>query len=441
MDEAHPEEIDLSHIEYVREFLRLEVLVGAEVYAELLGRFRDRLAVAEPFLYKQALSRARLASHELGADERLLRRSGVRIPGLAPAVLYRLLMLPFVAAAKWMESRRRALFPGGLIYSNSRVIRSHLRRSWDDLPADPDGLPAAQAFSNVASDYQERVVSSPANRHMRSIVRQGLEGLVHPGDRILDLGAGTGADAVWLAERGALVLAVDVAEGMVQECSQRVADAGLEERVEVRRLAIEDLRALLPTYARRFNLVLTDFGALNLCGDPDRWAPVVARLLKPGGRLVASVMNRWAAWELGAGLIRGRPSFAFRRARSEPISIGGVALPVALYTPGGFARSLRLHFHRRSVRGLCALAPPPVLEHLGTVLPGLGRLLDWLDRRLGGWPGFRALGDHFLIVLEQCSEPILRHWVRDSITASPVVADVNGDGAPEIVVASKGSPA
>ncbi|MBI4306846.1 MAG: hypothetical protein HY678_11055 [Chloroflexi bacterium] len=58
VDEGHPEEIDLSRAEYVREFLRLVVLTGHDAYLELLDRFRPRLESCEPDLYRQAVERA-----------------------------------------------------------------------------------------------------------------------------------------------------------------------------------------------------------------------------------------------------------------------------------------------------------------------------------------------------------------------------------------------
>lgn len=414
----------------LREFLRLKVLAGAEVYAALLERFRDRLTVVDQPLYERAV-------YEIQASLKKDREVGTQRGRLGgPSVFYRALRLPFIVFAKWMERRRRGLYPGGLIYSNSRVVRSHFRRFWVDVPPDPDGNLAAEAFSRIADDYEHRVVASSSNLHMRGIVRQKLDGFVRPGARVLDLGTGTGTDAIWLARRGASVLAVDVAEGMVREASQRVDEAGVQDRVEVRRLAIEELRTLLPGHARKYDLVLANFGALNLAGDPERWAPVIARLLKPGGYLVANVMNRWCAWEIFAGLLRGRFRFALRRARGDTIRIGDVPLSAALYTPRSFARRLGPYFDTRSRTGLCVFAPPPALEHVGRASPGLGRGLAWLDHRLGRWPGFRGLGNHFLMVLQQRSRPVFNYRTRAAITASPVVADVNGDGSPETVVAT-----
>jgi SAM-dependent methyltransferase len=240
---------------------------------------------------------------------------------------------------------------------------------------------------------------------------------------------------VWLARHGASVLAVDVSEGMVEQARERVIREKLGAQVEVRRLAIENLATLLPEHARAFDIVLCNFGALNMAGDPAAWGPVVARLLKPEGRLIATVMTRWCLPEIAASILRLRPSFALRRARGAPIDVGGVPLTARMYSPGEFARRLRGHFEPISVRGLCVAFPPPTLETAAGRLTG-SRTLRLADRVLGRLPGLRGLGDHFLVVLRPNMGGHLLFEAGAPITASPVVADLNGDGAPEVIVAA-----
>ncbi len=432
VDERHPEEIDLSHPDYAREFLHLEVLTGIEVYTELLDHFAALLSAAEPKLFDQI--RARVRSQ---LDESTPRAVDCTSTQRRWSLTYRLLKIPLVVATKWRERGRKRNYPGGYIYSNRRVIRSHFRRAWNDATPFQHARPSATAFTRVAPSYQEDVVASPANRHMRSAVHEALGDLIRAGDCVLDVGAGTGVDAIWMARRGASVLAVDVASGMVDEMRRRTSEAGAQERVAVRQLAVEDLKELLPMHARRYDIVLANFGALNLAGDPGRWVAVVARLLKHDGHLVVNVMNRWCLPELVAGFLRLRIAFALRRLRGDPISIGDVSLVATLYTPGAFARRLQSHFRPLWVRGLCVLALPPALEHIGVARPRLGRLLDALDRRVGRWPLLRSLGDHFLMVLQPRPQPQFALRTRGPITASPVVADVNEDSAPEVVVAAE----
>ena len=433
VSEDHPEEIDLRRPEYVREFLRLKVLKGHHVYEQLLERLGLRLSGTEPQLYDEVKNRIGAYSLAQGDED----KEGDRTNHWYRRTAYRSLSVPFIPLAKWMERRRRQRFPGGYFYSNPRVIRSHSRGPSGDSRLAPDDIPSAEAFSRVAAGYDQKVVSRPANRHMRGVVRETLDGLVVDGMRLLDLGAGTGVDAVWLAKRGASVLAVDAAQSMVDQARQRAKVAGLEDRVQVKRLAMEGLQSLLPEHARSYDLVLANFGVLNLCGHPDAWAPIVRRLLKPDGHFVANVMNRWSLWELAAGFARPRPSFALQRVRGEPIHIGGVPLPVRLYTPSRFIKQLSPWFKAQpSLRGLCVVSPPPVLEHFGRLVPGLAKLLDRIDLRIGRWPLLRGLGDHFLAVLRPHDAPLFNRKIHGSVTAAPVVEDVNGDGAPEVVVPS-----
>ena len=53
-----------------------------------------------------------------------------------------------------------------------------------------------------------------------------------PPGRALDLGSGEGADALWLAERGWRVLAVDVSETALQRASEAAAGRNLLDRIE-----------------------------------------------------------------------------------------------------------------------------------------------------------------------------------------------------------------
>jgi hypothetical protein len=193
--------------------------------------------------------------------------------------------------------------------------------------------------------------------------------------------------------------------------------------------------SLLPGHTRRYDLVLCDFGALNTAGAASTWGPVVARLLKPDGRLVATVMNRWCLAEIAASLLRLRPSFALRRWRGEPISVGGVPLTTKLYSAAEFARSLKNNFEQETVRGLCVALPPPTLE---ASFPALTRngFVQSAERLLGRLPLLRGLGDHFLTIMKPRMGGYTLFETGAPITASPVVSDLNGDGEQEVVVAA-----
>src|SRR5262249_39743335 len=74
-------------------------------------------------------------------------------------------------------------------------------------------------------------------RVREEIVRRHLlEVLLHRAARrlrVVDIGCGDGRDAIWLAEQGHEVLALDLAERMVEVAQEAVASADMAERVEV----------------------------------------------------------------------------------------------------------------------------------------------------------------------------------------------------------------
>lgn len=103
--------------------------------------------------------------------------------------------------------------------------------------------------------------------------------------RVLDLGCGDGTTAVPLAERGAEVLGVDIAENLVTAGNRRAAEQGLE-RLTFRH---GDACQLEGVDDDSFDLTLSVFGAM-FAPKPLEVAQEMVRVTKPGGRIV---MGNW----------------------------------------------------------------------------------------------------------------------------------------------------
>ncbi len=112
--------------------------------------------------------------------------------------------------------------------------------------------------------------------------------------RAADLGCGTGTHAVWLAERGAQVDAVDFSARAVKAARERAARAGV-------RVQVIEADVLRWAPERPYDL-LVDYGCFHSLpiGSRTRYAEVVAAALEPEASFVLMAMSpRWLVdWRL-----------------------------------------------------------------------------------------------------------------------------------------------
>ncbi|MCU1550016.1 MAG: ubiE [Glaciihabitans sp.] len=133
----------------------------------------------------------------------------------------------------------------------------------------------ADMFDDVAKHYDRtNAVLSVGNAYLwrlatvRAVAPQ-------PGERILDLAAGTGTSSVALSHGGARVVAVDFSAGMIAEGRRK------HKNIEFIEADIEKL----PFGDDEFDAVSISFGLRNV-NDPKRALAEMYRVLKPGGRVV-----------------------------------------------------------------------------------------------------------------------------------------------------------
>ena len=98
---------------------------------------------------------------------------------------------------------------------------------------------AAVAFDRAAPGYDEGFGRNPAGLVFRHAFQERLRRLVAPGARVVDLGCGTGEDAVFLATLGVRVHAIDVSPAMVARTREKAERAGVADRVTAAVLAAE----------------------------------------------------------------------------------------------------------------------------------------------------------------------------------------------------------
>src|ERR671923_1601922 len=89
----------------------------------------------------------------------------------------------------------------------------------------------AEAFSRTAEKYDSFAEDHPHLTRMRNKVYSHVMRYIPRGARILELNAGTGTDAVQLAQRNYSIHATDIAPGMLDRLREKVDKLGLQERI------------------------------------------------------------------------------------------------------------------------------------------------------------------------------------------------------------------
>lgn len=255
------------------------------------------------------------------------------------------------------------------------------------------------AFDNVAADYDGPRGNNALIQKMRTEMWRWLDANFPPAGELLDLGCGTGLDAVRMAERGHRVMAMDWSPRMVERTRERAVAARLDDLVRATVAGAHELHKI--EGHSRFDGIYSNLGALNCIPDLQPVARECARLVKPGGRLVFTVIGRWCPWEIAYHSARAdwaRLAVRFAH-RMTPVGLSGHTVWTRYWTPLAFYRRFAAEFALLHHRALCLFAPPPYMTSLAERHSAwFERLWRW-DRRFGGWPLLRGLGDHFLIVM------------------------------------------
>jgi SAM-dependent methyltransferase len=148
----------------------------------------------------------------------------------------------------------------------SRMLNEEGRVLWDQKAAFWDGLHGEQG-----------------NRFHRELIGPAVERLlaIQPGERVLDIGCGSGMLARRLAELGGVVTAVDFSAGLIERARQRGQPSGSPIQYAV--VDATDEAALVALGAGEFPAVACTMALMDM--------PVIAplyravrRLLSPGGR-------------------------------------------------------------------------------------------------------------------------------------------------------------
>ncbi len=245
----------------------------------------------------------------------------------------------------------------------------------------------ARAYDAIAREYDAQLAQNPVALYMRARLHEHFARVFHPGDTILDLTAGTGSDACFLAARGIRVVALDASPGMIAELQRAAAQRGLTVETHV-----QPVEYLAQLELCDLDGAISTFGGLNTVRRMRRLARDLSSCLKPRGRVILHALNDFCFWQLLGQLAHGR----LQVRRGTELHIGQAVMAHSLYNPFALWRDAFFrYFAPCEVYAQSVVAAPALVKRF----PYAAGALFALDRIAGRV--FPTAGDFFVMELEK----------------------------------------
>lgn len=249
------------------------------------------------------------------------------------------------------------------------------------------------AFDTLAATYDSDFTDMPVARVLRRMVWDRMDRLFARGERLLEIGCGTGEDASYLAAAGHRIVATDASASMLQVAQKKLASRGLADRVE---FLNADMDALGHRWQpQSFDGAYSNFGAVNCCRNLTSLAQALALCLKPAAPLQWVVMGKHVPWEWAWYGLRGQFRKAFRRLPSRGTQWRN--LHIIYPTPPHVARILQLHFEITNIVPLGFFLPPSYAANIINNRPRVLRGLIALEKRAQHRPTLARFADHYIV--------------------------------------------
>lgn len=285
------------------------------------------------------------------------------------------------------------------------------------------GAGITRLFDAMAGSYDElEPWYTHLYRTVHALLREHLAPRGRGPLRALDAGCGTGFQATLLADLGYATHGVDLSAGLLAVARRRLAGAAL----------VRGTLEALPYRDASFDAATCCGSTLSLVDDPARALAELARVLRPGGRLLVECEHRWSldlGWALlssvtGDALGYGQtPADAWRALGASPGAAvrvrypmpvpedGRAALDLTLFTGSELRRLLTraglIPVRTWGIHSVTNVIPSTVLHRprpgraLGALFRGLCALDDVLGRRAPG----RALANSLVVLADRHDPP------------------------------------
>lgn len=249
------------------------------------------------------------------------------------------------------------------------------------------------AFDALAPTYDGDFTQQPLGRLLRARVHERLLTHFQAGDHVLELGCGTGEDALFLSQQDIQVTATDASDAMLTVARQKTQDAA---NVHVAHFDLQTLSANFDV-TQQWAGAFSNFGALNCLTEWDSLAQWLHQRVVVGGMVGFAVMAPYCVWEFGWHMLHGKWDIALRRVRGDDFGDLRITYPTVKRLSDDFAP----YFECVRVMPLGLFLPTSALFDVVQKRPWLMRRLVSLENRFQDANALAMFADHYWIEFQR----------------------------------------
>jgi ubiquinone/menaquinone biosynthesis C-methylase UbiE len=259
------------------------------------------------------------------------------------------------------------------------------------------------AFDSASEEYDFTISHNYINTWIRKRSIEELLKLSRPDDTLLEIGCGTGAEAIEIAKHVSGVVATDISARMISLLERKIYARNLMSKVQVAKLGASEIGQAARYFPNhKVRLAYSFNGALNCELKVNEFPSELSKIMEPGGFFVCSIRNNFCLSEaLAHALALQFNQMAPRKVQPVMVSVGGMDIPSYYYSPRKFAKLFKPYFSLKKMIGLPVLLPP---AYLSNFYVRARRALFFADRAetvLSSHYPFNILGDQTLVVFQR----------------------------------------
>jgi hypothetical protein len=251
-------------------------------------------------------------------------------------------------------------------------------------------------FNKAAAHYDDTFTNTIVGRAQRNQVWKLLQSVVKKGNKVLELNAGTGEDALFFLKKKCEVTITDGATNMLNIAKQKV---GTESLATFQLLNLKNTSQL--DHLSNYELIFSNFGGLNCLSTDDinKLASALAKKMDVYGKIILVLMSKKCLWERLYYSWKGEKTKSNRRNTnmSMQVIVDGSSVTTFFYDPKEIIAQFSPYFNIVKTRPIGFFVPPSYLNNWLEKRKYLGKTLIVLDRLVSSFNGLSNYADHFYV--------------------------------------------